>query len=101
MDIPGALFEIEKRIPDNLRLDLRRRVCTATAAIVEIGSQLKKMVISNSQIREVLFNNNEDLIYFSGDILSRTFYEFYSKDGDLEEIFKENLDKVKFTQNIN
>ena len=101
MDISGALFEIEKRIPDNLRYDLRRRVCTATAAIVEIGSQFKQMVIQNSQIKETLFNNNEDLIYFSGDILSRTFYEFYSMGGDLEETFKDNLGKVKFTQNLN
>ena len=101
MDISGALLEIEKIIPDNLRYDLRRRVCTAAAAIFKIGSQFKKSVINNSKIREVLFNNNEDLIYFSGDVLSRTFYEFYSTGGDLEEIFKENLGKVKFTQNLN
>ena len=35
----------------------------------------------------MLFKNNEDALHFSGDILAKTFYNFWIKGGDLEEHF--------------
>lgn len=101
MDILGVLTQIEQKIPEALRNDLRKRIVTAPPLLIKLSPQLKNLVINNAEIKSVLFENNEDLIFFSGDILTRTFYDYYSIGESIEESFSQNLKNVKFTQNIN
>jgi hypothetical protein len=87
----NILKNIESSIPENLKIDLKKRISTASPILLQMSSQLKQMASNNYDIRNILFNNDEDAIYFSGDILSKAFYNFWTTGGEIQDHFFENL----------
>ena len=81
------LENINESIPENIKIDLGRRVATYPTSFIQFSNKLKQIVYNNSEIKKKLFKNNEDALYFSGDILAKTFYNFWIKGGDLEHHF--------------
>jgi hypothetical protein len=57
--------------------------------ITEFSNQLKQLVNNNSEIKEVLFKNNENAIHYSGDILSNTMFDYWATGRCIEEVFVE------------
>ena len=81
------LYSINSSIPDNIKIDLKKRFATWSVNFIQFSNHLKQLAQNNYDIRSVLFKNNEDALHFSGDILAKTFYNFWIKGGDLEEHF--------------
>jgi hypothetical protein len=91
------LEKIQSAIPENVRLDLTKRIATSPQSVVEISKNLKQMAENNYEIRSILFKNNESAIYFSGDILAKTLYNFWIKGGNIEEHFIENAQMTSYS----
>jgi hypothetical protein len=91
------LERIETSIPENVKNTFRKKICTSAINVPEVSKHLKNMVESNYEIRNVLFKNNDDAIYFSGDILSKTFCEFWIKGGKIEDIFIEKAQSTSYS----
>lgn len=90
------LENIEKSIPENLKADLKKRIATATPILLQLSNQLKQMASNNYDVRSVLFKNSEDAIYFSGDILAKTLYDFWIKGGKIEDHFIESAQSTSY-----
>lgn len=82
-----VLLNIERVVPVELKNNYLRRMSRARYDITEFSNQLKKLVDNNIEIKDKLFNNNEDAIHYSGDILSNTLFDYWAINGDIEEIF--------------
>ena len=91
------LENIEKSIPEKLKVDMKKRIATAPPFLMELSSQLKNYSINNYDIRNSLFKNNENALYFSGDILAKTLYSFWIKGGDIEQHFIENAQRISYS----
>jgi hypothetical protein len=90
------LENIEVSIPENIKIDMRKKFATNCAFMLEFSINLKQMVEKNLDLKNILFNNNEDALYFSGDILAKTLYYYWIKGGCIEEIFVENAQATAF-----
>jgi hypothetical protein len=84
-----ALLNIERRIPVEIKNNFLRRMTGARYNITEFSNQLKQLVNNNSEIKEVLFKNNENAIHYSGDILSNTMFDYWATGRCIEEVFVE------------
>jgi len=96
----NILKNIESSIPENLKIDLKKRISTASPILLQMSSQLKQMATNNYDIRSILFKNDEDAIYFSGDILAKTLYNFWIKGGQIEDHFIENAQSTSYYSNF-
>ena len=94
------LQKIESSIPENLQLDLKRRIVTRAQSFSELSKQFKNITENNYEIRSALFKNNNDAIYFSGDILTKTFYDFWTKGGEIQDHFVENAQIASYVSNF-
>lgn len=94
------LQNIENSITENLKTDLKKRIATSTPILLQLSSQLKHMATNNYDIRSILFKNDEDAIYFSGDILAKTLYNFWIKGGQIEDHFIENAQSTSYYSNF-
>jgi len=98
--IDEVLNKIESSIPENVKFNLKRRYATAAPSIIELSNQLKQMSENNYEIRSILFKNNDDALYFSGDILAKTLYDFWIKGGSVYESFIENAKIISFINRL-
>jgi len=92
--IKTILENINNSIPENVKLDLTKRIVTRSTNFVNFSNELKQMTYNNFDIRNTLFKNNEDILHFSGDILAKTLYSFWIKDGDIENHFADSLNET-------
>ena len=90
------LEKIENSIPENVRFNLKRRLVTQSSLIIELASQLKQMSENNYDIISILFKNNDDALYFSGDILAKTLHDFWTKNGSIYDFFMENAKATSY-----
>jgi hypothetical protein len=81
------LLNIDNSIPENVKIDFKRRIATCSIHFVQFSNQLKQMVYNSYDMKNILFKNNDEALHFSGDILAKTFYNFWIKGGDLEHHF--------------
>jgi hypothetical protein len=100
MSLIDSLYSIEGKLSDPLRQDLRRRINTAGPVLFKLAGDLKRFVDNNLQIKENLFQNNQEVLYYSGDILAKTFYDYYLTGEGIDNIFIENVERTKYTYNI-
>jgi len=91
------LNKIENSIPENLKLDLKRRLNTSAPLILQLSTNLREMTNNNYEIRNILFSNNNDALYFSGDILATTLYNFWIKGGNIQDHFVERAQAASYT----
>lgn len=91
------LENIEKSIPEKLKIDLKKRIATAPPLLAEFSNQLKQMAVNNYDVRYKLFKNNNDAIHFSGDILASTLYDFWMQGGEIEYHFVENAQRTSYS----
>ena len=91
------LNNIEKSVPENLKTDLKKRIVTSPQLLTEFSNQLKELSSNNYDIRYKLFNNSPDAVYFSGDILAKSLYDFWIKGGELEHHFIENAQRASYS----
>jgi hypothetical protein len=84
------LENINNSIPENIKLDLTKRIVTRSTNFINFSNELKQMANNNFDIRNYLFKNDEIALYFAGDILAKTLYNFWIKGGKIEEHFIEN-----------
>ncbi len=82
-----VLLNIERSVPAELKNNFLRNMGRARYNIIEFSDQLKKLVNNNIEIKEILFNNNEDAIHYSGDILSNTLFDYWATGRCIEEVF--------------
>lgn len=75
-------------------MDFKRRFATWPVSFIQFSNHLKQVANNNFDIRSELFKNNDDALYFAGDILAKTFYNFWIKGGELEDHF---IDSAKQT----
>jgi hypothetical protein len=94
------LYSINTSIPENIKIDLKKRFATWSINFVQFSNYLKQLAQNNYDIRSVLFKNNEDALYFSGDILAKAFYNFWIKGGDLEEHFIDSAKEISYYANF-
>jgi hypothetical protein len=91
-----VLQKIESSIPEKVKLDLRKKLVTGSQIIFEMSKHLKEMAENNYEIRNSLFKNNQDALYFSGDILAKALSSFWIKGGEIEEHFVESAQMTSF-----
>jgi hypothetical protein len=92
----SILENINNSIPENVKISLKKKIATFPASFIEFSNNLKNLANDNYDIRSVLFKNNEDALYFAGDILAKTFYSFWTKGGDLEAHFMDNAQQTSY-----
>jgi hypothetical protein len=93
----NILKNIENSIPENIKIDLRKRIATSSPVLLQLADHLKHTVVNSHDMRSLLFNNDDDAIYFSGDILSKTLYNFWIIGGKIQDHFFENLQMSSYT----
>jgi hypothetical protein len=90
------LYSINNSIPDNIKNDFKRRFATCPVNFIQFSNNLKQIAYNNYDIRTELFKNNDDALYFAGDILAKTFYNFWIKGGDLEAHFIDSAQQTSY-----
>jgi hypothetical protein len=91
-----VLQKIESAIPEKIKLDLRKKLVTGSQITFEMSKHLKEMAENNYEIRNILFKNNQDALYFSGDILAKALSSFWIKGGEVEDHFIESAQMTSF-----
>lgn len=89
--IKTILENINNSIPENIKLDFRKRIVTRSTNFIQFSNELRQMAYNNFDIKNTLFKNNEDVLHFSGDILAKTLYSFWINEGDIESHFTNSL----------
>ena len=92
----NILFGIEKSIPPELRLNLSKSLNIPMSSFLNLSNKLKSMVENYSELKQELFSNNNDALYYSGDILAKTLHDYWIKGGCIKEIFIENAQAAAF-----
>jgi hypothetical protein len=90
------LDNINNSVPDNIKNDIKRRFATWSVNFIQFSNHLKQVAHNNYDIRNILFKNNEEALYFAGDILAKTLYNFWIKGGDLESHFVDNAKQTSY-----
>jgi hypothetical protein len=91
-----VLMKLESAVPSQLRESLRRRLNIGGPAFIDFSNNLKQLVQNHQELKEILFKNNEAALHFSGDVLAKTFHDYWIKGGNLNEIFIENAQAASF-----
>jgi hypothetical protein len=94
--IKHILENINNSIPENIKIDFKKRIATFPVNFIQFSNQLREMSQNNFDIKNTLFKNNEEALYFSGDILAKTFLNFWMKGGDIEAHFIDNAQKTSY-----
>jgi hypothetical protein len=92
----NILLGIEKSIPAELRSNLSKSLNMPMSSFLDLSNKLKSMVENYSELKQELFSNNNDVLYYSGDILAKTLHDYWIKGGSIEEIFIENAQATAF-----
>jgi hypothetical protein len=92
----NILSNIEKSIPAELRSNLSKNLNMPMSSFLDLSNKLKSMVENYSELKQELFSNNNDVLYYSGDILAKTLHDYWIKGGSIEEIFIENAQATAF-----
>jgi hypothetical protein len=90
------LFSIEKSIPAEIKFNLSKSLNMSIPSFLELSNKLKNMVENYSELKQELFSNNNDVLYYSGDILAKTLHDYWIKGGSIKEIFIENAQATAF-----
>ena len=92
----NILLNIEKSIPAEIKFNLSKKYNLPLSSFLDLSNKLKSMVESYSELKEVLFSNHDDALYYSGDILAKTFYDYWIKRGCIKQTFIENAQAASF-----
>ena len=92
----NILLTIEKSIPDALKNNLSKRYIISISSFLDLSSKLKNMVQSYNEIKEILFLNNDEALYYSGDILAKTLHDYWIRGGNIQQIFIINAQATSF-----
>lgn len=90
------LENIENSIPENIKINLKKKITTFPVSFLEFSNNLKNLAHHNYDIRSILFKNNDEALYFAGDILAKTLYGFWIKGGDIEEHFIDSAQQASY-----
>ena len=90
------LKKIEGSIPAESKNKFKKCLIIDIKTFMEFSSGLTQMVQNYNELKEILFKNNEKAIHFSGDILAKTFHDYWIKNGSIVEIFIENAQAASF-----
>lgn len=91
-----VLMNVESAVPSQVRESLRKRLNTGGPAFLEFSNNLKQLVENHQELKEILFKNNEAALHFSGDILAKTFHDYWIKGGDIDNVFIENAQAASY-----
>jgi hypothetical protein len=94
------LFKIENSISPETKNKLKKHLIINMDTSMDFSNNLKSMVQNYSDLKEILFKNNESAIHFSGDILAKTLRDYWIKGGNIMEIFIENAQATSFYANF-
>ena len=82
-----VLHKIEQSIPVEIKADFRRSICTGWHKLSGLSNQLKQMVNNYADIKEILFKNNENALYYCGDILAKTLFIHWYTNSNIQDTF--------------
>jgi hypothetical protein len=91
-----VLYNIERSLPIDLKQNFKKQLTISCSSFIDLSIKLKNMVESYGELKEILFSNSDDAIYFSGDILAKTLHDYWIKGGCIKEIFIENAQATAF-----
>lgn len=94
------LNKLEQSVHRDVRSKIMKKIFSNTDIMLGLSKELTKMCSNIVEIKQFLFHNNEDIMHFSGDILSSTFYDHWMKNENIEECFDFNLKKTCEIYNI-
>ena len=90
------LKNIENSIPTELKLNAGRCLNAGRFNFVDFSNKLRQMTNDHAELKAQLFSNNERALHYSGDILAKTFHDYWTKGGSIKEIFIENAQAAAF-----
>ena len=92
--IVDTLLKIEESIPEGLKAVLKKKLNRSHPIFADFSSELRKLVLTNEDVKNALFKDAENAIPYSGEILAATFHDFWIKNINkdfLEDCFLENM----------
>jgi hypothetical protein len=91
------LKNIEGSIPAESKLKLKKTFSLSNPNFLSFSENLRRLVLSNDFIKENLFKGKIGAIYYSGELLSETFYDFWHKNSEnIEEIFLNKIENYSY-----
>jgi hypothetical protein len=85
------LLKIQEAIPDQIKNDLKRTYVVKPFDFNNFSKSLTQLVLNNSEISYGLFDNQQDLLEKSGDILAKTLHKYWIVNDDIYNIYVENI----------
>jgi len=86
------LLKIEASIPNQIKSNFKRTYYINPFEFNNFSKNLTQLINSNSDIKQHLFNNEQNLLDISGDILANTLQRYWKVSDDIYNIY---LEKAK------
>ena len=84
------LLKIEESIPNQIKSNFKRTYSINPFDFNNFSKNLTQLTNSNSDIRQHLFNNEQNLLDISGDILANTLQRYWKVGDDIYNIYLQN-----------
>jgi hypothetical protein len=90
------LRKIEGMFDEKTKSSISKKLNRSDPLFLQISKQMHDMVITSDYLKQNLFKNRLESLYYAGDVLVQALHESWITGEDLEETFLLNMEKASF-----